>query len=1034
MASKGKGSKVIDKNYLNGKACTLEEICEYINSKPLIIPSIQRNYKWDSGSDKKNSTAVKLAHDLLNSYQSQQNKPKTLAMITLYDDNDRIQLLDGQQRFITLSLIFRYLGKKPFDIKFERDANIADSRSDFICRMPQTLDGEQTAFSDKRRLMYNYENISKKLEEGAPYDKDDLYRYIMKNVQMLVHITQTPPIEEFLNLNTHKTRFSVCDRVRSALIIHEALYPPKDEHESRQKNIEMLENEDYITGISHLFEALTRELYDTGSEKNDDFYKLVSSNYCNPDNSNENRLNIVTDRFAPVGEKINYFDIDEEKLSAINDNADKEDKKDKEDNAITTIKKLVFFLHQLHSLKMDKHNVRGIYKTLAGKFKYTRFFEVIEKFYTSHADRTDSNTLSDILHERCSAEYALFRYITESTGMESQLIMVNRYFQLDTDGKPPENSELENTLNIPKKKHEIMDEMCFKNVISNAGKYLLRRYHEEKKTAEADVLLFGAYMHHDLPMRGNITPQLAATVNIGELLFGDDTNYIIEIPVIQRDYCMGSHLSDNGFINYLSNCYENNSPVTLSAITVNEAKGALRIFDGQQRIVTLSAILAVLGELENTRSILFEHRDEFTEQLADFRKNGSFSETKQPRSYSEQSLMQVSKQLDKLTDKNGFAEYLRTNVSVAVVKLEDNPDIMEQYFIDINGGVALKPYEIFKSMLNQKCAEEFSDTVSVFPMEWRCKIDNSWLDYFYKFIKPEKNNESSKEELIEMQFIEYCLRMIYWDHHDANSGDGVKTVKMKGFSTKDSSMGDSAVFIEALNKDDFRRIAEIMDKIVCIDISKVTHCQLTTKKPTDDSIIFDSKNATPALMLKCFIKDLIEGSCDNDRKLDRILWWILNGENITDCIAYWNKQNQLKEPIVIAESSKYNFDHVLFELKKYDTFRFIPKYYCNNDRLFNLLKEKGLIDFDKIYEMLSRKSADQTIPIITKRRVLYKYLADNQKLRATSYYTESDRISQLVKIGQEFLLRVDNDRYYSFCFTQKHNIKTTSGLCSISSN
>ncbi len=1018
MAAKGKDDKVIDKNFINGKACTLEEICEYINSKPLIIPSIQRNYKWDSGNAQKNSTAVKLAYDLLNSYLNTNNKPKTLAMITFFEDEDCIQLLDGQQRFITLTLIFRYLGKKPFDIQFERDNSIADSRSDFISRMPQTLDDEQTAFSDKRRLMYNYEKISQVLESGTPYDKDDLYRHIMKNVQLLVHITQTPPIEEFLNLNTHKTRFSVCDRVRSALIINEALYLPQDEQESRKKNIEMLENEDYITGISQLFEALTKELYDTDSEKNGDFYKLVSSNYYNPDNSNENRLNIVTDSFAPVGKKINYFDIDEEKLSAIND------------NAIATIKKLVFSLHQLHSLKMDEHNVRDIYRTLAGKFKDTRFFEVIDKFYTSHADRTDANTLSDILHERCSADYALFRYITESTGMESQLIMVNRYFHLDADGEPPENSELENTLKIYKKRHEIMDEKCFKNVISNAGKYLLRRYHEEKKTAEADVLFFDEYVPHDLPMRGNFTPRLAATVNICELLFGDDNNYIIEIPVIQRDYCMGSHLSSNGFINYLLSCYRNGSPVTLSAITVNEVEGALRIFDGQQRIVTLSAILAVLGELKNTRSILFEHRDEFTEQLADFRKNGSFSETKRPRSYSEQSLMQVSKQLDKLTDKNGFAEYLRTNVSVAVVKLEDSTDIVEQYFIDINGGVALKPYEIFKSMLNQKCAEGFSDTVPAFLMEWRRKIDNSWLDHFYRFVNPKKDDESSSEELIEMQFIEYCLRMIYWDHIEANGGDGVKTAKMKGFGTKDSSMGDSMKFIEKLNKDDFRRIADIMDKVVRIDISNNTYCTLTTKNPTDDSIIFDSKIVTSALMLTYFFRDLIYDLNESDRNLDRILWWILNGEDITDCIAYWNKQNQLKEPIVIAESCRCEPELVTFTLKKYDTYRFIPKYYCSNDRLFDRLEEKGLINSVKVNEMLSGKAEYQTTPIITQRRVLYKYLSDNQALRTTSYYTGSDGYSKEVRKDREERLPVGNDHYYSFCFTQDYHIKTTSGVCS----
>ncbi|UJF33742.1 DUF262 domain-containing protein [Paenibacillus hexagrammi] len=89
----------------------------YLKEYDIYIPLIQRNYKWDSG------TASKLAADLWKAYLNKQ-ETYTAGMITLHNElNGKMQLIDGQQRIITLYMLLKYL--KPhdeyFSFRMERD-------------------------------------------------------------------------------------------------------------------------------------------------------------------------------------------------------------------------------------------------------------------------------------------------------------------------------------------------------------------------------------------------------------------------------------------------------------------------------------------------------------------------------------------------------------------------------------------------------------------------------------------------------------------------------------------------------------------------------------------------------------------------------------------------------------------------------------------------------------------------------------------------------------------------------------------------
>lgn len=85
------------------------------------------------------------------------------------------------------------------------------------------------------------------------------------------------------------------------------------------------------------------------------------------------------------------------------------------------------------------------------------------------------------------------------------------------------------------------------------------------------------------------------------------------------------------------------------------------------------------------------------------------------------------------------------------VKIVNSVSGAEQFFMDINSGVALKPYEIYKAMLCDRLSKIQKGNVVR-------KIENKWLDFFYSYRKKYlgvsdiKENEEDEEELLEIRF------------------------------------------------------------------------------------------------------------------------------------------------------------------------------------------------------------------------------------------------------------------------------------------
>lgn len=158
-------------------------------------------------------------------------------MITLYKENSNtFQLIDGQQRIITLTLILKYLApeKHYFNFSFERDEGVDESvvtRSRYLMNIGTTDRDENRIYTDIRRFEENFEAIKCKLtkndENGevlekyrfTPEHREGFINYILNQTHILIHFSESEPIDEFLNINKNKTRFGINDHIKANLMI-----------------------------------------------------------------------------------------------------------------------------------------------------------------------------------------------------------------------------------------------------------------------------------------------------------------------------------------------------------------------------------------------------------------------------------------------------------------------------------------------------------------------------------------------------------------------------------------------------------------------------------------------------------------------------------------------------------------------------------------------------------------------------------------------------------------------------------------------
>lgn len=192
---------------------------EYIN-KNLVIPAYQRGYIW-SKQDKDHVT--KLIDDLIDAYNKKQTK--FMQAVTVYEEGDEVNIVDGQQRTVTFYLLLAYLNNDNntnlTSLKYkirEESNNFLSGIKDFFKENKDTNNYEDEASKD----IYFFKksiNIFKNHNELNQLDKETFKGYILKNVKFLyVPIAKEHVKTTFTMMNGNKAQMRSDELIKAEML------------------------------------------------------------------------------------------------------------------------------------------------------------------------------------------------------------------------------------------------------------------------------------------------------------------------------------------------------------------------------------------------------------------------------------------------------------------------------------------------------------------------------------------------------------------------------------------------------------------------------------------------------------------------------------------------------------------------------------------------------------------------------------------------------------------------------------------------
>ncbi len=756
----------------NSGALSLEDI---IGQKSFIIPLYQRGYKWDK------EYSTKLFSDLVKSFKLKEKK--SVGLITLYGKEDgSYDVIDGQQRLITFSLIFRLLGSTELidKITFERDNG--EERKNVI---KYEINHNKVDFTDGDRMIRNANAILAMSEfEEINKDSKAFIDHIKKQCFMLCSIVNQDATEEFMNLNAYKTPFSICDYMRSNLISLNTFYSGNlEKHESLLAPA--LGGHSYKTAVAKLYNEIIDILYCNDEIKSGEYksvYNVVGKECDKPEDTKESRINII---FTEIIKKLKKNTNKGYRCNSIDFNSDE------------WIKQLIWIAYTKNLLaQLEKEMKHGNFSSAKLIDDYCRdsnksFFSLISK--DIKIDEQSSNELAKILDKKNSINNVIFEDISAD-----DIKKPNLYFEAlctaehnkSTNKSYYSHSLGKECLNL------ILDQGKLSDRIQSSGKYIIDKFLKEQQRSQDAFFQISPII--DFEDREN--PIFDENIqNEDEWSVIKLFEYDVAIPIIQRDYCMGASIATNGknddFLGFIINSFEKETPVTASTIiiAIDEKTKKRYIFDGQQRSYTLYQILKYL-KCKELKGYEFIGRDKVSEELNN------------PKNYIEESVGNLRKAIENrckdIQSLDKFKTFIEENVKFKV-KIISEISAAEQFFMDINGGIPLENYEIFKSYLINSLPAKIKEG-------WVKKLENEWLNFFYLCkdkMYHDVDNNYSEEELIEMRFIEYVCRWLYNKKTKKSLPNCFDSITSK------SELIASLGYLKCINFNDIEKIIEESIKI-----------------------------------------------------------------------------------------------------------------------------------------------------------------------------------------------------------------------------
>ena len=162
-------SKIKNQNLDDVGALTIKELFE----KNLKIPDYQRHYSW------KQEQVIDLIEDLLDAYKNKKDNYLVGNMIFHQEESkEEINIVDGQQRTITLALILNNLNECIFEQCFFKKDNFFKGDKNY-CTFLNTA---EISLLSSKILKNNYNTMKNMLENRIKKKKKEFFNYIHNNV------------------------------------------------------------------------------------------------------------------------------------------------------------------------------------------------------------------------------------------------------------------------------------------------------------------------------------------------------------------------------------------------------------------------------------------------------------------------------------------------------------------------------------------------------------------------------------------------------------------------------------------------------------------------------------------------------------------------------------------------------------------------------------------------------------------------------------------------------------------------------------
>ena len=185
-----------------------------------LVKDYQRGYKWTA-------TEVRQLLDDLNEFEPKENEFYCLQPIVIKADNDKKELIDGQQRCTTIYLILQYLGQHLFDITYQT----REQSAEFLTKIATLgISGEWNdwvaSYSEKDNVdNYHFFQAYRTIQDWFAEKSEDkknrfLEKLLSKTKVIWYEVTgEIDSIELFTRINSNKIPLTEAELIKALFLI-----------------------------------------------------------------------------------------------------------------------------------------------------------------------------------------------------------------------------------------------------------------------------------------------------------------------------------------------------------------------------------------------------------------------------------------------------------------------------------------------------------------------------------------------------------------------------------------------------------------------------------------------------------------------------------------------------------------------------------------------------------------------------------------------------------------------------------------------